>query len=112
MFDKNQTPPLGAAGLDETSLLGGLDIPPNAPMPDVSQAKSELIRAQLAARWPAQYADGLAVGLGEKPESPREPGDYPKGFHTWLPECRNAWWAGANMGAILFSRLQDGGSDE
>jgi hypothetical protein len=79
---------------------------------EITQAKSKLIRAQLAARWPAQYADGVAVGLGEKPESPREPGDYPKGFHTWLPERRNAWWAGANMGAILFSKLQDGGSDE
>jgi hypothetical protein len=113
MIQTKRNPPAeGADGLENDAFPGGNCSPSNAPKPESAQAKSELIRAELAERWPAEYADGLAVSLGEMHEFRRDPGDYPKGFHTWPLERRNAWWAGANMGAILFSKLQDGGSDE
>jgi len=102
----------GAAGLENSSLLAGSDGSDNAPNLQIAQSKTELIREKLAEKWPAEYADGVAIGLGEKPEGPREPGGYLKGFHAWPLERRNAWWSGANMGVVLFSRLQDGDADE
>jgi hypothetical protein len=62
----------------------------------MSPARSEV--ARLRERYPEEFTDGLSLGLGNKPAGPREPGDYPKGFHDWTLERRNAWFAGFNLG--------------
>jgi hypothetical protein len=54
--------------------------------------------ARLQAKYSADFKDGARLGLGLKPAGPREPGDYPKGFHPWPLERRNAWFAGFNRG--------------
>jgi hypothetical protein len=56
-------------------------------------------RRRLQRLHPEAFKDGLLVGAGVK-EGPREPGGYPKGFHQWELEKRNAWWAGANIGFL------------
>ena len=56
-------------------------------------------RRRLKRLHPDAYNDGLLVGMGIK-EGPREPGNYPKGFHQWELEKRNAWFAGANLGYL------------
>jgi hypothetical protein len=54
--------------------------------------------AAIRAKWIDEYRDGARCGADLKINGPREIGGYPKGFHEWLLERRNAWLAGFNMG--------------
>jgi hypothetical protein len=65
----------------------------------IEKARRE--RARLKELWPREYADGLRLGHTGQTVGEREPGDYPKGFHGWPFECRNAWFAGFNTGHTL-----------
>jgi hypothetical protein len=56
------------------------------------------IQKALRRRWPNAFRDGFRVGAGDHPAGEREPGGYPKSFHQWPLDRRNAWWAGANAG--------------
>lgn len=61
-------------------------------------AKAESDRSCGASRWPDEYRDGARSAAG-LPVGPREAGDkprYPRGFHEWPLERRNAWFAGFN----------------
>lgn len=50
--------------------------------------------------WPAEFKDGFQSGRAGKAaeRSAREFGGYPRGFHGWPLERRNAWFAGFNLG--------------
>jgi hypothetical protein len=48
--------------------------------------------------------DGGTVAYFGKAEGEREKGGYPKGFHDWALERRNAWFAGFNVGWIYCRR--------
>jgi hypothetical protein len=60
----------------------------------VSEVLNE--RKRLQQTWPDAFADGLRRGKGEQPRGPRDPGNYPKGFHSWPLDKRNAWFAAFN----------------
>jgi hypothetical protein len=49
-------------------------------------------------RLPAEFRDGARCGFLQREEGPRDPGGYPRGFHRWPLERRNAWFAGFNVG--------------
>ena len=63
-------------------------------------ARAIRTRASLRAMWPAEFLDGGKVAYFGKAEGEREKGGYPKGFHRWTMERRNAWFAGFNVGYI------------
>lgn len=65
---------------------------------DADRERAKRRRAALKARWPNEFRDGARCAfLGECPGQ-REPGGYPKGFHQWPPDRRDAWFAGFNVG--------------
>jgi hypothetical protein len=98
---QSETRPLGAAGLGNASLLGGFDgseLTPKVPrvQDKLQGAIKEIERIRSA--HPADFKDGVALGLGKLPTGTRDPGDYPAGFHGWPLSTRNAWFAGFNFG--------------
>jgi hypothetical protein len=75
----------------------------------VTEARNE--RRRLKRLYPDAFKDGLLVGVGIR-EGPREPGGYPKGFHQWDLDKRNAWWAGANTGYLRKHPREEAGDAE
>jgi hypothetical protein len=69
---------------------------------------AELGREQAAIRnrWPDEFDDGARYAFTQKAEGPREPGGYPIGFHGWLFERWNAWFAGYNLGLCDRARFE------
>jgi hypothetical protein len=66
----------------------------------VSPVPVQSIRNELRRQWQDAFDDGARCAfLGEYPGE-REPGGYPKGFHLWPLDKRNAWFAGANLGLV------------
>ena len=59
-------------------------------MDDATRAE----RNRLKETYPDEYEAGVLRGLGETT-------GYPKGFHKWPLDRRNAWWAGFNVGYIV-----------
>ena len=57
-------------------------------------------RTRLKNKWPDAWRDGMRVGLGLPLTGARERGDYPKGFHGWALDQRNAWFAAFNIGFL------------
>jgi hypothetical protein len=57
-------------------------------------------RREIRKQWPAEFNAGLNFGLSGKAEFPSDPGGYPKGFHAWPLQRRNAWFAGFNFGYL------------
>ncbi|MGO9391215.1 hypothetical protein [Rhodoblastus sp.] len=53
---------------------------------------------RLRAAWPDEFRDGARCAFLEKYEGERELDGYPKGFHGWPQDRRNAWFAGFNRG--------------
>jgi hypothetical protein len=49
-------------------------------------------------QWPDEYRDGARCAFLRRFEGDREEGGYPRGFHEWPLERRNAWFAGFNRG--------------
>ena len=61
-----------------------------------AQAERDAIRL----KWQAEFDDGARCAFLQRADGPRESGGYPKGFHAWQLERRNAWFAGFNQGCI------------
>jgi hypothetical protein len=57
-------------------------------------------RARLKRLWPDEFADGERCGFLSRFEGKRERGGYPRGFHRWPLERRNAWHSGFNFGLL------------
>ncbi len=55
-------------------------------------------RARFKLAWPAEFADGERCAFLRRFEGDRERGGYPRGFHQWTLERRNAWYCGYNFG--------------
>jgi hypothetical protein len=55
-------------------------------------------RRRLRQRWPSEYRDGARCAFLQTYPGPRDAGGYPKGFHCWPLDRRNAWFAGFNVG--------------
>jgi hypothetical protein len=68
----------------------------NASHDRIALAKAECER--LSARWPDAFNDGARCGYTREYPGEREKGDYPRGFHDWPLERRNAWFAGFYFG--------------
>jgi hypothetical protein len=54
--------------------------------------------ARLCRRWPAEFRDGARCAFLLRFDGDRERGGYPRGFHRWPRDSRNAWFAGFNVG--------------
>jgi hypothetical protein len=50
----------------------------------------------LRAKWPDAFDAGARCGFLNKFPGNREPGGYPKSFHSWPLDRRNAWFSGFN----------------
>lgn len=61
----------------------------------------------LRARWPAEFRDGLLCALLRSFPGEREAGGYPRGFHQWPLDRRDAWFAGFNVGFHDRLRLKE-----
>jgi hypothetical protein len=73
----------------------------------VSIEPAQTIRNDLRRKWRNAFDDGARCAfLGEYPAE-REPGGYPKGFHSWPLDKRNAWFAGFNLGLIDRARFEE-----
>ena len=62
--------------------------------------RAEAVRAELCARFPAEFESGYHYGLTGAPQAPCDAAGYPIGFHEWPLDRRNAWWAGWNLGNV------------
>jgi hypothetical protein len=62
------------------------------------KAECERDREALLSRWPDEFRDGAKCGLLNEYTGARERGGYPRGFHQWPLDRRNAWYAGFNLG--------------
>jgi hypothetical protein len=63
----------------------------------VPAARAQQERDRLKAAWPDAWRDGEHAGPGDATGEPGGSG-YPKGFHQWPLDQRNAWFAGFNVG--------------
>jgi hypothetical protein len=59
---------------------------------------------QLRARWPAEWRDGARCAFLLEFPGDREASGYPRGFHRWPLERRNAWFSGYTRG--FFDRMR------
>jgi hypothetical protein len=50
------------------------------------------------AAYPVEFKDGAKLGFSGRAQEPREQGLYPRGFHDWDIQPRNAWYCGWNAG--------------
>ena len=57
-------------------------------------------RGRLKRAWPQEFRDGERCAYFGKFEGERETGGYPKGFHAWPLDRRNAWYCGFNFGLV------------
>jgi hypothetical protein len=60
--------------------------------------------ASLRTFWPDEFRDGARCGLFLRFDDNREKGGYPRGFHRWPLERRNAWFAGFQLGLLRLTR--------
>jgi hypothetical protein len=61
---------------------------------------AEQIRAELCAKFPAEFEAGYRYGLTGATQPPCDAAGYPIGFREWPLDRRNAWWAGFNLGHV------------
>jgi hypothetical protein len=59
-------------------------------------AHDELARSR--ASWRGEFRDGARCGFLQRYDGEREAGGYPRGFHRWPLDRRNAGFAGFNVG--------------
>ena len=67
---------------------------------------AEAEREQLERAWPAEFGAGVRAAFSFFPAE-HEPGGYPRGFHRWPLERRDAYFAGFNLGFCERRRLRD-----
>jgi hypothetical protein len=48
--------------------------------------------------WRDEFTDGARCAFLRRFDGNREEGGYPRGFHHWPLDRRNAWFAGFNKG--------------
>jgi hypothetical protein len=73
----------------------------------ISIQPAQALRNELRRKWQGAFDDGARCAfMGEYPGE-REAGGYPKGFHSWQLEKRNAWFAGFNLGLIDRARFEE-----
>jgi hypothetical protein len=72
----------------------------------VSPVPVQSIRNELRRQWQDAFDDGARCAFMMEYPGEREPGGYPKGFHSWPIEKRNAWFAGFNLGRIDCARFE------
>ena len=53
---------------------------------------------RLGDQWPEEFRHGYRFGFRGKADPPCDQAGYPSGFHMWLLDRRNAWFAGWNRG--------------
>ena len=70
---------------------------------------AEQIRAELCAKFPAEFEAGYCFGVTAEPQQPCDAASYPIGFHTWELARKNSWYAGWNLGNV--QRKADHGDD-
>ena len=63
-------------------------------------------RDRLERAWPEAFRDGARAAYSVFPPD-HEPGGYPRGFHGWPLEKRNAYFAGFNIGFSHRRRERD-----
>jgi hypothetical protein len=73
-----------------------------------AQRKVDAQRLRLKRLWPEEMADGERCAFHQSYPGEREKGGYPKGFHGWPLERRNAWYCGFNLGLIERQELERG----
>ena len=61
----------------------------------------------LRSRWPEEFRDGVRCAFLRRFPGERERGGYPRGFHGWTLDRRNAWFSGFNQG--YHARLREAG---
>jgi hypothetical protein len=54
--------------------------------------------ARLKRLWSDEFRDGARCAFLRQFDGDREAGGYPRGFHRWSLDRRNAWIAGFNVG--------------
>ncbi len=59
---------------------------------------AEAERERLERAWPEAFRDGARCAFLMTFPGDREPGGYPRGFHRWPLDKRNAWLAGFDLG--------------
>jgi hypothetical protein len=62
----------------------------------------------LREQWPREWRDGARMAFLRPVADEREPGGYPRGFHAWPLDRRNAWWSGYSRG--YHDRLSSAGA--
>jgi len=65
------------------------------------------IRNELRRKWQDVFDDGARCAFLREYPGEREAGGYPKDFHSWPLERRNAWFAGFNLGLIDRARFEE-----
>jgi hypothetical protein len=66
----------------------------------VTQYDARHERRRLKSMGPAEFEDGARCAFTEHFSGERERGGYPRGFHQWPLERRNAWYSGYGHGRI------------
>ena len=61
-------------------------------------AKANALRAQIKSKWPDEFGDGALCAFTQHFSGERERGGYPKGFHGWPIDRKNAWYSGYSFG--------------
>jgi hypothetical protein len=62
------------------------------------QAPSRASDHLLQERWPREWRDGARSAFLGQLTGEREQGGYPREFHAWSLDRRNAWFGGFNRG--------------
>jgi hypothetical protein len=62
-------------------------------------------RARLKRAWPDAFRDGERCAFHQRTDGESEEGGYPRGFHRWPLEQRNAWFCGFNLGFVERQRV-------
>ena|GEM_PF-7010375 len=101
-----------AAPDDEWMVVMSVPTPANSSRPEVVwkvgnawKQRALAWRDDLLKRYPLEFESGYFQGFtGEDATA------YPDGFHSWVLERRNAFFAGWNLGYV--ERDDEGGSDD
>jgi len=66
----------------------------------MTSRRPEAVRAELCARFPAEFEAGYCFGTTGAAQHPCDAAGYPIGFHEWEIARKNSWYAGWNLGNV------------